>query len=180
VEGGNKMDIRFFTKNAEVPDDLKEYMERKLSKMEKFFSRINGSQIVIKMVRNLYTTEVTSDVNGVIMRGEESDTDLRKSFDLALKNLERRIRRHKKYLVDRAHLKTHEVSFDLEPDEQPAGEDKIVKEKHFDLSPMSPEEAAMQMDLLEHSFYMFLNGETGKINVVYKRNAGGYGILIPN
>ena len=176
------MEIRFLMKNVEVPVDLKEYMEKKLSKMEKFFPRITDSQILVKMIKNTYITEVTANVHGVIMRGEEKDVDLRKSFDLGLKNLERRIRRHKEYLVDRAHLKTHdrEFSFDDQPelDELPVG--TIVKEKHFDLYPMTPDEAVMQMDLLEHSFYMFLNAESGKVNVVYKREAGGYGVLIPN
>lgn len=174
------MEIRFLTKNTEVPANLKEYMEKKLSKMEKFFSRINDSQIVVKMVRNTYITEVTANVSGVIMRGEEKDLDLRKSFDLALKNLERRIRRHKEYLVDRAHFSAVDFTFDMEPEREEEHTGQIVKEKRFDLTPMSPEEAVMQMDLLEHSFYMFLNAESGKINVVYKRDAGNYGILIPN
>lgn len=174
------MDIRFLTKNVEVPAELKEYMEKKLSKMEKFFARINSSQILVKMVRNTYITEVTANVNNVIMRGEEKDVDLRKSFDLALKNLERRIRRHKEYLVDRAHMKTRDFTFELEPEVEEEPKEAIVKEKRFDLTPMTPEEALMQMDLLEHSFFVFLNGETGKVNVVYKRKAGNYGIIIPN
>ena len=173
------MDIRFMAKNVEVPADLKEYMIKKFSRMEKFFPQITG-QIVIKMVRDTYIAEVTADVKGVIMRGEERDLDLRKAFDLGLKNLERRIRRHKEFLVDRAHLKSHDFTFEEGPVTDDVPGVKIVKEKRFDLYPMSPEEAVMQMDLLEHSFYLFLNAETGKVNVVYKREAGGYGLLIPN
>ena len=174
------MDIRFVAKNVEVPATLKEYMVKKLSKMEKFFPRIENSQILVKMVKNTYITEVTASVNGVVMRGEEKDLDLRKSFDLGLKNLERRIRRHKEYLIDRAHFKSVDFSLDVEPEPEVPAAGKIVKEKRFTLEPMTPEEATMQMELLEHSFFMFLNGETGKVNVVYKRNAGDYGILIPN
>lgn len=176
------MDIRFVVKNVEIPADLKEYMKKKFSKMDKFFPKISG-QIAVKLVRNTYTVEMTANVYGVIMRGEEKDIDLRKAFDLGLKNLERRIRRHKEFLVDRVHLKAHDFSFDDEeasPVEEPSVNGAIVKEKHFDLYPMSPEEATMQMELLEHSFYMFLNGESGKISVVYKREDGGYGLLIPN
>jgi putative sigma-54 modulation protein len=173
------MEIRFVARNVEVPSDLKEYMEQKLSKMEKFFSKIENSQIVVKMTRNNYIVEVTANVNSVIMRGEEKDPDLRKSFDLALKNLERRIRRHKEYLVDRAHLKTHDFSFSDQPIVEENVAEKIEKVKRFDLQPMSPEEAVMQMDLLEHSFFVFLDAESGKVNVVYKREAGGYGLLIP-
>ena len=173
------MEIHFVARNVEVPSDLKEYMEQKLSKMEKFFSKIENSQIVVKMTRNNYIVEVTANVNSVIMRGEEKDPDLRKSFDLALKNLERRIRRHKEYLVDRAHLKTHDFSFSDQPIVEENVAEKIEKVKRFDLQPMSPEEAVMQMDLLEHSFFVFLDAESGKVNVVYKREAGGYGLLIP-
>lgn len=174
------MEIRFMTKNVEVPPTLREYMEKKLSKMEKFFPKIDNSKILVKMVKNTYITEVTANVNGVVMRGEEKDLDLRKSFDLGLKNLERRIRRHKEYLVDRAHFKSKDFSLDVEPEVEESTKGKIVKEKHFTLIPMTPEEATMQMELLEHTFFMFMNADTGKVNVVYKRNAGDYGILIPN
>ncbi len=174
------MEIRFMAKNVEVPAALKEYMEKKLSKMDKFFPRIAG-QIAVKLIRSTYIVEVTAKVDGVIMRGEEKDADLRKAFDLGLKNLERRIRRHKEFLVGRAHLKGRDFTFDEAPvEDEPPAAGKIVKEKRFDLYPMSPEEAAMQMELLEHSFYMFLNGESGAINVVYKREDGGYGLLMPN
>ncbi len=176
------MDIRFVVKNVDVPNDLKEYMEQKLSKMEKFFSRILDNQIVVNSLRNNFIVEVTSNVNGVILRGEQKDADLRKAFDLALKNLERRIIRHKGYLLDRAHLKTHDISFGNLGGDEVVEESKenIVKVKHFDLTSMDPEEATMQMDLLGHSFFVFTDGETGKINVVYKRDSGGYGLLVPN
>lgn len=179
------MDIRFVTRNTQLFDESREYMERKLSKLEKFFPKILDNQIVLNFSRGMYTVEVTSNVNGVIMRGEERDSDLRKAFDIALKNLERRIRRHKKYLTDRAQLKTHDISFNLEgfmselakPVEEQ--EEEIVKVKKFSLRPMSAKEASMQMDLLGHSFFMFANAESGAVNVVYKRKSGGYGLLEP-
>jgi putative sigma-54 modulation protein len=163
---------------VELADELKEYMERKLSKLEKFFPKILDNQIVLNLSRGIHTVEVTSNVNGVIMRGEERDSDLRKAFDIALKNLERRIRRHKKYLVDRVQLKTHDVSFNIDEIladmSKPAVEEKdekIVKVKKFPLRPM--------MDLLGHSFFIFSNAENGSMNVVYKRKSGGYGLLEP-
>ncbi|PIE54806.1 MAG: ribosomal subunit interface protein [Dethiosulfovibrio peptidovorans] len=180
------MDIRFVTRNTNLSDELKEYMERKLSKLEKFFPKILDNQVVLNLTRGIHVVEVTSNVNGVIMRGEERDSDLRKAFDIALKNLERRIRRHKKYLTDRAHLKTHDISFNLDgvlsdvyqPMEEEQQED-IVKVKKVPLKPMSSEEACMQMDLLGHSFFIFANPDDGAVNVVYKRKSGGYGLLEP-
>lgn len=174
------MEIRFTTKNVEVPQRLKEYMEKKLARLDKFFANILDSQIVIRSEKNVYIVEVAADANGVIMRGEERDYDLRKAFDLALKNLERRIRRHKDFLVDHARMKSHDFSFYEEDEREQIDPYSIVKEKHFDLNPMCPDEAIMQMELLDHTFFMFLNSENGKVNVVYRRKAGGYGLLMPN
>ena len=133
--------------------------------------------------RGLYTVEVTTDANGVIMRGQESASDMRKAFDQALKNLERQIKRHNAYLKDRAQLKTHDISFDLpisEPQEKaPEAEKGIVKMKRFPLRPMTAEEATMQMDLLGHEFFLFKNADSGAVNAVYKRKNGGYGLLEP-
>lgn len=179
------MDIRIKTRNVEINDTLKDYMESKMSKLEKFFSKIMDSQVVVSFNRGRYTVEVTSNANGVVMRGEERDSDIRKAFDKALKNIERQVKKHKDYLKDRAKLKTHDVSFDIdqlmndlesesEPDER-----EIVKTKKFDVRAMDPKEATMQMDLLGHSFFIFKNMESGKLNVVYRRNDGGYGLLDP-
>ncbi|HCL80424.1 MAG TPA: ribosome-associated translation inhibitor RaiA [Synergistaceae bacterium] len=177
------MDIRFVTRGVEVQDDLKGYMENKMSKLEKFFNKILDSQIVTSFGRGLYTVEVTTDANGVIMRGQESASDMRKAFDQALKNLERQIKRHNAYLKDRAQLKTHDISFDLpisEPQEKaPEAEKGIVKMKRFPLRPMTAEEATMQMDLLGHEFFLFKNADSGAVNAVYKRKNGGYGLLEP-
>lgn len=178
------MDVRFLTRNVELSDELQEYMESKMSKLEKFFSKILNSQVAISLNRGRYSVEVTANANGVIMRGEERDSDIRKAFDKALKNLERQIKRHKGYLKDRAQLKTHDISFNIEglmnEIEKPSAEDeKIVKTKKFSVRAMSPTEATMQMDLLGHNFFLFKNMDTGDLNVVYKREQGGYGLLQP-
>jgi len=178
------MDVRFFTRNVELSDELQEYMESKMSKLEKFFSKLLNSQVVVSLGRGRYGVEVTANANGVIMRGEERDSDIRRAFDKALKNLERQIKRHKDYLTDRAQLKTHDISFNIEglmgEIEKPSAEDeKIVKMKKFAVRAMSPTEATMQMDLLGHKFFLFKNMDTGDLNVVYKREQGGYGLLQP-
>lgn len=179
------MDIRINTRNVDINDTLKDYMESKMSKLEKFFSKILDSQVVISFNRGRYTVEVTSNANGVVMRGEDRDSDMRKAFDKALKNIERQVKRHKEYLKDRAKLKTHEVSLDIEnlmnefETSAEEEESEIVKRKRFDVKAMDPREATMQMDLLGHSFFVFKNMDTGKINVVYHRAKGGYGLLEP-
>lgn len=179
------MDIRFLTRNVEMNDELQDYMESKMSKLEKFFSKILSSQVVISFHRGKYGVEVTSNANGLIMRGEERDADVRRAFDKALKNLERQIKKHKEYLKDRAKLKTQEVSFNIEgfmnEIESASSEEEreIVKTKTFAVRAMTATEATMQMDLLGHSFFLFKNMDTGSLNVVYKRQKGGYGLLEP-
>ena len=81
------MDIRFVTRGVELKDDLKDYMENKMSKLERFFSRIIDGQVVMSFGRGLFTVEITSNANGVIMRGQSSAPDMRKAFDQGLKNL---------------------------------------------------------------------------------------------
>jgi len=103
------MDVRFVTKHVELQDEMKEYMERKLSKLEKFFDRILDVQVEVDFTRGMYVVEITADVNGVIMRGEEYAQDIRKAFDKGLKNIERQVKKHKEFLKDKARMKSHDV-----------------------------------------------------------------------
>ncbi len=180
------MEVRFVTRNVELPGDIKEYMEKKLFKIEKFFDHILDTQVALNYKRGMNVVEITANVNGVIMRGEDYAPDLRKAFDKALKNIERQVKKHKSYLTDKGRMKVQDFSFDLAPEltpahpvetEEPVRE--IVKTKRFAVDVMTPIEATMQMDLLGHSFFLFKNDETGAINVVYRREAGGYGLLEP-
>ena len=180
------MEVRFVTRNVELPGDIKDYMEKKLFKIEKFFDRILDTQVALNYKRGINVVEITSNVNGVVMRGEDYAPDLRKAFDKALKNIERQVKKHKSYLTDKVRMKVQEISFDIDPElipapvmekDEPARE--IVKRKKFAVDVMTPVEATMQMDLLGHSFFIFKNDETGAINVVYRREEGGYGLLEP-
>lgn len=178
------MDVRFVTRNVELPVDVKDYMEKKLSKIEKFFDRILDTQVALSYKRGMNVVEITSNVNGLVMRGEDYAPDLRKAFDLALKNIERQVKKHKSYLTDRARMKSQDISFDLDADLPPLPVEEntvrdIVKMKKFNAEVMTPVEATMQMDLLGHSFFLFKSDATGEINAVYRREAGGYGLLEP-
>jgi putative sigma-54 modulation protein len=180
------MDVRFVTKHVELQDEMKEYMERKLSKLEKFFDRILDVQVEVDFTRGMYVVEITADVNGVIMRGEEYAQDIRKAFDKGLKNIERQVKRHKEFLKDKARMKSHEeLTFEIgEFINEVSGEaeesfNDVVKVKRFPLRPMTAKEASMQMDLLGHNFYVFKNAENGGINVIYRRKNGGFGLLVP-
>lgn len=179
------MEVRFVTRNVELPGDIKDYMEKKLNKLEKFFDRILDAQLALNYKRGMNVVEITANVNGVVMRGEDYAPDLRKAFDKALKNIERQVKKHKSYLKDKARMKVQDISFDIDPNIFPDTAEKeepvhdIVKRKKFSVNVMTPIEATMQMDLLGHSFFLFKNDETGDINVVYRRKSGGYGLLEP-
>ncbi|MCL1940477.1 MAG: ribosome-associated translation inhibitor RaiA, partial [Synergistaceae bacterium] len=95
------MNIKITDRSAELKASLKEYMEGKVVKLEKFFSRISGAQILITSHKNIFSVEVTANANGVMLRGEEKGQDMRKAFDLALKNLEKQIKRRSSYLKDK-------------------------------------------------------------------------------
>ena len=183
--GGVAMDVRFLTRNVELTGDVKEYMEKKVGKLEKFFDKIHGTQIALNFKRGMNVVEITSNVNGVVMRGEDYAPDLRQAFDKALKNIERQIKKHKDYLTEKVRMKVHDISFDIDPelfsltDDEENAEKDIVKTKKFNVGVMTAKEATMQMDLLGHNFFIFKNDITGDINVVYRRDSGGYGLLEP-
>jgi putative sigma-54 modulation protein len=185
------MEVRFAARGTEIDAGLKDYMESKMSKLEKFFGKILSSQVVVSFHKGNYNVETTANANGVILRAEENAQEARKAFDQALKSLERQIKRHNSYLKEKGHFDGDaDFSFSLEGEggllTGPETEDysyddslTVEKVKKIPLYPMDAKEAIMQMDLVGHSFYMFQNGETGDVNVVYRRKDGKYGQLEP-
>jgi putative sigma-54 modulation protein len=183
------MEVRFGARGTEIDAGLRGYMESKMSKLEKFFGKILSSQVVVSLHKGSYNVETTANANGVILRAEGNAQETRKAFDQALKSLERQIKRHNSYLKEKGRYDSDTVfSFSLEGEGDlpgaPEAEDydsalTVEKVKKIPLHPMDAKEAIMQMDLVGHSFYMFQNGETGDINVVYRRKDGKYGQLEP-
>ena len=179
------MEVRFFTRNVELPGDIKDYMEKKLVKIEKFFDRILDTQVVLNYKRGMNVVEITANVNGVIMRGEDYAPDLRKAFDKALKNIERQVKKHKSYLTDRARMKVQDVSFDIDPEiiaaSAPEKEEphEIVKRKKFSVDVIDAARGDDADGSPRTLLLIFKNDETGEINVVYRREEGGYGLLEP-
>ena len=175
------MDIRFVQRGVEVDDKLRDYMEKKISRLEKFFKKILNCQIVVTHHKGSFNVETTANANGVILRAEEDATEPRKAFDQSLKNLERRIKKYNSYLKDRAQLGAGEdFSFSLEETAEPETSAPVIdKVKKVEIHPMEVTEAVMQMELIGHAFFMFQNAETGDINVIYKRGEDSYGLLEP-
>ena len=176
------MEVRFVQRGTEIDGKLRDYMESKMSKMEKFFRKILNCQVVVSHHKGNFNVETTANANGVILRAEENATEPRKAFDQALKNLERRIKRYNSYLKDKGQFQDEEhFSFSVEETTETgdSGVPVIEKVKKVPVHPMDPVEAVMQMELVGHYFFVFCSAETDEINVVYKRKESAYGLLEP-
>ena len=172
------MKFVYTSKDMAVSDSLKSRVEKKLSKLERYFREEPEATIRFKVqkgARNI--AEITVNAGGLILRAEESSNDMYLSIDHAVDKLESQIRRHRTKLEKRIR------SSELEPvAEVPAFEEQnydIVRVKKFSVKPMSVEDAITQMELLGHDFFLFLNEEIDTMCVLYRRNDGSYGLLQP-
>ena len=123
---------------------------------------------------------VGNPFNGVILRCEESTDDMYKSIDLVENKLERQIRKQKTKLQRRSNESLRFGNFDEVASEEDDNEGEIVKVKRFNIKPMSPEEAMLQMELIEHNFFVYRDADSNNVNVIYKRKDGNYGLLEPD
>ena len=173
------MKVTVIAKNMELTDALKEIVRKKISKLEKYFEDNIEARATLSVQRNRHIIEVTIPFNGVILRGEEATSDMYKSLDLVEDKLERQIRKQKTRL-SRKHsgsLRFGEINnIDLKSEQD---EGKLVKVKKFGVKPMNSEEAILQMDLLGHNFFVYQDSDSNKVNVIYKRKDGDYGLLEP-
>lgn len=160
-----------------VTDSMKNYIEEKIGKLEKYLENSEDIRVnvVVKVRGNDQIIEVTIPLRSVILRSEERQTDFYKAVDKVIDKLERQIRKNKTKLMSRAQ-KEHDFSFELF-DALASNEDKIEKRKKISIKPMSEEEAMLQMELLNHQFFVYKDMYTNNISVIYKRKDGGYGII---
>lgn len=169
------MKITTTGRKIEVTQGLKGYIERKLSKLDKFFSDESTAQATLSVQKDNHIIEVTIYHDGIIFRAEVRDADMYAAIDRSIDVLERQIRKQK----TRLEKKLRAGAFS-EYDPAVFAEEhefKIVKTKKHESKPMSVEEAILQMNLLGHEFYIFNNAETMDKEVVYKRKDGNYGLI---
>ncbi len=172
------MDIIYKGRHISIPDNIKEYLEKKLSPIKRHLEHIDNITIVASTVKNTTEIEVTVNAKSLIIRAQESGKDWRDVVDKVVEKLESQIRKYKGKRYDRLRKK-YEVEVFEEEEEEEEGP-KIDKVKEFTMKPMSAEEAILQMELLGHNFFVFRDADTDKINVVYKRKNGSYGLIITN
>ncbi len=165
-------------KNFQVTDDVLKYAEKRLSTVEKFFDNIQELNTIISKERGNIKVEVTLSASGTVIRGESRTPDVFSSIDDVVDKLKRQIKKYKERFIERRREAAKEKKLErtVEVEEE---EPRIVKVKRFILKPMDEEEAIMQMELLGHNFFVFLNSRTDKFNVIYKRTDGNYGLIEP-
>ena len=162
-----------------VSDSLKARTEKKLSKLERYFSQEPEAIVRFKQQRGgRNIAEITMSVNGLILRAEEDSNDMYLSIDRAVDKLESQIRRYRTKMGKHLREARVESPEPAEPVYEEASFD-VVRTKRFAVKPMEVEDAITQMELLGHNFFLFMNSETNTMNVLYRRNDGAYGLLVP-
>ena len=175
--------------NVEVTPALREYVEKKVGRLERYFddnAPNTEAHVTLRVLKDEHTIEVTIPMPGVILRAEETHTDMYAATDIVVEKLERQIRKHKtkvnRKFRQEGSLKTlfAEHVNGNSGNEEEEGVIEIVRNKRFALKPMDAEEAILQMDMLGHNFFVFANAENDQVSVVYKRRDGRYGLIEPD
>ena len=177
------MKFNFIEKKLQLDPEVRIYAEKKVGKLDTFFRSESEANVTFSLERGRCKVEVTLNNNGMYYRASELTNDMHASIDSACGAIERQIRKNKtrleKRLREGALLDAHrEYTLSGQSDEPEQEEFKIVRTKRFSLKPMTPEEAILQMNLLEHEFFAFLNqSDEDSFSVVYRRKSGGYGLI---
>lgn len=168
-------------KNIDITPALKDYVEKRVGKVTKYFGSLGEITVLLTVEKGNHIVEVTVPVNGILLRGEESTTDMYTSIDLVIEKLERQIEKYKTKLARKLRSGVFKGEL-ITSASAPAAESedfRIVKTKRFAVKPMDVQEAVMQMNLINHDFYVFTNSDTEDVNVVYRRRDGNYGLIEP-
>ncbi len=166
-------------KKMQIPQNFPEYAESKINtKLSKFFGDEADAKIVISEIRNQIVLELTVRYNSIIFRAERTAEDKFVALDDAIDKIIRQIRRNKTKIEKRLKDNAFKEAF-IETVPETA-DYEVIKRKKFKMRPMDTDEAILQMNMLGHNFFMFMNGNTGEINVVYKRSEGNYAVLEPD
>ena len=168
-------------KNIDVTPGLREAVESKLGKLERYFTPNTEIHVTLSVQKGHQKIEVTIPVKGGLVRSEQESSDMYVSIDLVEEVIERQLRKYKNKLVAREQEGGNFKQEFFEEDDkiEDAAEIKIVRTKKFGFKPMYPEDACVQMELLGHDFYVFCNAESDEVNVVYRRKNGTFGLIEP-
>lgn len=166
-------------KNIEVTQGLKNAVEDKLGKLERYFTSDTEVIVTLSVEKERQKIEVTIPVKGNIIRSEQVSNDMYVSIDLVEEVIERQLRKYKNKIADKQQEAGNFQKEYLEHDYLEDEDIQIIRTKKFGMKPMYPEDACVQMELLGHTFFVFRNAETDEVNVVYKRKNNTYGLIEP-
>ncbi len=166
-------------KNIEVTPGLKSAVEDKIGKLERYFTPETEIHVTLSVEKERQKIEVTIPVKGSIIRSEQVSNDMYVSIDLVEEIIERQLKKYKNKLVDQKQSANFFKKEFIEKEYMEEEDIKIIRNKKFDIKPMYPEDACIQMELLGHNFFVFCNAETDQVNVVYKRKGNTYGLIEP-
>jgi len=178
------VDIDIKGRQVELTDAVEAGIHQRLEHLADRFTFVQAASVVVSKQRNWHSTELTLQIKHQVMRAEERSNDLMSSIDNAFEKIERQLHRHKGRLLHRSHAKDVREApplsaFEaLEPEEEYQAP-KVVRVKTISPKPMAVEEAALQMELLGHDFYVFTNDQSNQMNVIYRRRNGDIGLIQP-
>ena len=172
------MNIIVNGRHLEVTPALKTYAEKKIQRFDRYLSNISEAVVTISVEKYRHKAEVLLKVDGMLIQAEGITGDVYSSIDEVAEKLERQIKKYKEKLV--LHRKVFPRNTEARPEPSSLHEGaRIIKNKRFELKPMSSDEASMQMELLDKSFFVFINDISGDINVIYRRQDGNFGLIEP-
>lgn len=166
-------------KNIEVTPGLRSAVEEKIGKLERYFNPQTEVHVTLSVEKERQKIEVTIPVKGNIIRSEQVSNDMYVSIDLVEEIIERQLKKYKNKLVDQKQSANFFKKEFIEKEYMEEEDIQIIRNKKFDIKPMYPEDACIQMELLGHNFFVFCNAETDQVNVVYKRKGNTYGLIEP-
>ncbi len=172
------MNVKIYGRHLEITPALRDYAQSKVKKFDKYVSNITEANITLSVEKYRHKAEIQLRVNGVIIQAEAVTGEIYASIDEVIEKLDRQIKKYKGKLT--AHRKENKASSSTETEvSEETPEVRIIKRKKFAMKPMTVEEAAMQMELLDKDFFVFTNSDTDQINVIYKRKDGDFGLIEP-
>ncbi|MCI6107985.1 MAG: ribosome-associated translation inhibitor RaiA [bacterium] len=173
------MEIIIHGDKLKVTDAMKEYIEEKLEKLNKYLENSENvrASVIVKVKNHEQRVEITIPLKAFILRSEESKDDFYAAVDKTIDKLERQIRKNKTRIMSKQVKTNRDFSMSAFADEEESDDKKILKRKKVEVKPMNEEEAILQMELLGHQFYMYKDSDTDQVAVVYKRTDGNYGVI---
>ncbi len=178
------MNLQVKGRNLEISDQIREYAEEKLGKLDRLVKDPTRIELELAVEKNPSISdnqiaEATVWTKGPVLRARETSADMKASIDQLVSKLERQVKRYREKRRPRKHDHAHEIAAEPAQAEDSGDGPTIVKTKQFAFKPMTADEAVLQLELVGHDFFVFRQAESGEINVVYRRRDGDYGLIEP-